>query len=44
MIGSNNAPIEGHRFGYGGKTSNAYMLQYVRRVDIPMLYLEESDK
>jgi len=27
-------------FGYGGITSSAYMLQYVRRSDIPTLYLE----
>jgi hypothetical protein len=26
-------------FGYGGKTSNAYMLQYVKRCDIPKLWL-----
>ena len=25
-------------FGYGGRTSNAYMLQYVHRSDLPMLY------
>ena len=25
-------------FGYGGRTSNAYVIQYVRRCDIPMLY------
>jgi ubiquitin carboxyl-terminal hydrolase 7 len=25
-------------YGWGGKTSNAYILQYVRRSDIPMLY------
>ena len=25
-------------FGYGGRTSNAYMLQYVRRLDVPKLY------
>lgn len=27
--------------GWGGKTSNAYILQYVRRCDIPMLYGEQ---
>lgn len=26
------------RFGWGGKNSSAYMLQYVKRSDIPMLY------
>ena len=26
------------RYGYGGKTSSAYMLQYVKRQDIPELY------
>ena len=25
-------------FGYGGRTSNAYMLQYVHRLDVPKLY------
>lgn len=25
-------------YGYGGRTSSAYMLQYVRRSDIPLLY------
>ena len=25
-------------YGYGGETSNAYVLQYVRRYDIPLLY------
>ena len=31
-------------YGYGGSTSNAYVLQYVRRCDIPRLYddLEED--
>ena len=28
-------------YGWGGKTSNAYILQYVRRGDIPMLYGEQ---
>ncbi|KAL3759353.1 hypothetical protein ACHAWU_000652 [Discostella pseudostelligera] len=41
IIGSNIAPGGGCGFGYGGKSSNAYMLQYVRRSDIPVLYLEE---
>ena len=27
-----------NRFGWGGETSNAYVLQYVRRSDIQMLY------
>lgn len=31
-------------FGFGGETSNAYILQYVRRSDIPMLYDMESTK
>ena len=31
---------EGGGFGYGGRASNAYMLQYVRRSHIPKLYLE----
>ena len=45
MIGSNNStPRLGHGYGYGGETSNAYMLQYVRRADIPILYLEERDQ
>jgi ubiquitin carboxyl-terminal hydrolase 7 len=25
-------------YGYGGRTSNAYVLQYVKRSDVPMLY------
>lgn len=29
------------QYGWGGPTSSAYMLQYVRRCDIPMLYGEE---
>eukprot|EP00550_Attheya_septentrionalis_P009867 CAMPEP_0198287676 /NCGR_PEP_ID=MMETSP1449-20131203/6399_1 /TAXON_ID=420275 /ORGANISM="Attheya septentrionalis, Strain CCMP2084" /LENGTH=394 /DNA_ID=CAMNT_0043985651 /DNA_START=252 /DNA_END=1436 /DNA_ORIENTATION=+ len=33
---------DGNAYGYGGRTSCAYMVQYVRRSDIPMLYLEES--
>lgn len=28
--------------GWGGRTSCAYMLQYVRHADIPKLYLEEQ--
>jgi ubiquitin carboxyl-terminal hydrolase 7 len=28
----------GPSYGFGGATSNAYVLQYVRRSDIPMLY------
>jgi len=30
----------GGGFGWGGRTSSAYMLQYVRRCDIPLLYDE----
>ena len=42
-IGPNSAGGRGDGgvFGYGGRTSNAYMLQYVRRSHIPKLYLEE---
>ena len=42
-IGSSSAERggDGGSFGYGGRSSNAYMLQYVRRSDIPKLYLEE---
>ena len=32
----------GSSYGYGGSTSNAYVLQYIRRRDIPILY-QESD-
>ena len=32
----------GGAFGYGGRTSSAYMLQYARRSDIPTLYLEDN--
>ena len=28
----------GQTFGYGGRASSAYMLQYVKRSDIPILY------
>ena len=28
----------GKVFGYGGKAANAYVLQYVKRIDIPKLY------
>jgi len=31
----------GGRFGWGGRTSSAYMLQYVKRSDIPTLFGEE---
>ena len=42
MIGSNSSS-GGGGFGYGGRSSNAYMLQYARRSDIPKLFLEEYD-
>mmetsp|Transcript_1752 Transcript_1752/g.3749 ORF Transcript_1752/g.3749 Transcript_1752/m.3749 type:complete len:784 (-) Transcript_1752:58-2409(-) len=43
MIGSSNASGGGGgSFGYGGRSSNAYMIQYARRSDIPKLYLEEQ--
>lgn len=29
-------------FGYGGRSSSAYMLQYAKRSDIPTLYLEND--
>jgi hypothetical protein len=29
-------------YGYGGRTSSAYMLQYIRRSDIPLLYDEDK--
>jgi ubiquitin carboxyl-terminal hydrolase 7 len=29
---------EGSSFGWGGETSNAYVVQYLRKCDIPMLY------
>lgn len=29
---------DGSNYGWGGKDSSAYMLQYVRRIDIPKLY------
>jgi ubiquitin carboxyl-terminal hydrolase 7 len=31
----------GGTYGWGGSTSNAYVVQYVKRCDIPMLYLDE---
>ena len=40
MIGSSSGG--GGGFGYGGRASNAYMLQYARRSDIPKLYLEDK--
>lgn len=30
-------------FGYGGRTSNAYVVQYVRKTDIPSLYLFDEE-
>jgi ubiquitin carboxyl-terminal hydrolase 7 len=36
-------PLQGSSYGYGGSTSNAYVLQYVRRSDIPFLYLCEEE-
>lgn len=32
----------GSSYGYGGRTSNAYVLQYVKRSDIPMLYDDDT--
>jgi ubiquitin carboxyl-terminal hydrolase 7 len=34
----------GSSFGWGGRTSSAYMLQYVRRCDIPELYPDEDEQ
>jgi len=34
----------GQPFGWGGRTSSAYMLQYVRRCDISLLYGEGQTK
>lgn len=31
-------PSSGDAFGWGGRTSNAYVVQYVRRSDCPRLY------
>ena len=31
----------GESYGWGGKTSNAYVVNYVRRSDIPLLYGEQ---
>ncbi|KAL7538524.1 hypothetical protein ACHAWF_006115 [Thalassiosira exigua] len=42
MIGSGSSG-GGCGFGYGGRTSSAYMLQYVRRSDIPRLYLDMKE-
>ena len=39
--GSNSSGDGCDCYGYGGRTSSAYMLQYARRSDIPQLYLEE---
>lgn len=33
----------GSPFGWGGETSNAYVVQYVRTTDIPMLYHPKDD-
>lgn len=32
---------DGGTYGWGGSTSNAYVVQYVKRCDLPMLYPEE---
>ena len=31
----------GESYGWGGKTSNAYVVNYIRRSDIPLLYGEQ---
>jgi hypothetical protein len=31
----------GETYGWGGRTSNAYVVQYVKRCDLPMLYPDE---
>lgn len=36
--------MNGGSHGFGGRTSSAYMLQYVRRCDIPKLYNDDEDK
>jgi Ubiquitin carboxyl-terminal hydrolase len=35
--------FQGDSYGYGGRTSNAYVVQYIRRSDIPVLYEEDSE-
>lgn len=40
MIVSSPSGGGGGGFGYGGRASSAYMIQYVRRSDIPTLYGE----
>lgn len=34
----------GDSYGYGGRTSNAYVLQYIRRCDISRLYLAKDSQ
>ena len=31
---------QGRGFGWGGRNSSAYMLQYIKRIDIPLLFNE----
>jgi ubiquitin carboxyl-terminal hydrolase 7 len=35
---SGGSKRESEGYGYGGRTSSAYLLQYVRRSDVPLLY------
>ena len=42
ILGKLLGVFQGPSFGYGGRTSNAYVLQYVRRADIPELYCLQS--
>jgi len=35
---------KGDPYGYGGKTSNAYVIQYVKKMDIPKLYFLDDQK
>ena len=44
MIGSSSSSVGGCGFGYGGRASSAYMLQYARRSDMPKLYLEDHEQ
>ena len=45
MIAGTHSPSVGeYGFGYGGRSSSAYMIQYVRRSEVPKLYLDEREE
>jgi len=41
LLGRIRRALQGSSYGYGGSTSNAYVVQYVKRSDIPILFDDE---